>query len=89
MKLEKIPNIKSEAFVTKLTNFLSEADLVEVSIKDSFGQNITGKLIEVFFDEKTQSPYLIIKRPYEVELSRVKLEPGEKVIAHKTRVFTA
>jgi hypothetical protein len=89
MKLEKIPNFKSEAFVAKLSSFLAEADLVEVSIKDSFGQNITGKLVEVFFDEKTQSPFLVIKRPYETELAKIKLEPGEKIIAHRTRVFTA
>ena len=89
MKLEKIPNFRSEAFVERLAAFLSDADIVEVSVKDSFGQNITGKLVEVFFDEKTQSPYIVIRKPYENDLSRVKLEPGEKIITHKTRVFTA
>ena len=88
MKLEKINNTKSEFFIQKLSAALSEADLVEISIKDSFGQNIKGKLVEVFYDSKTDTPWIIIKKPYESELSRVKLESGEKIIAHKTKVYT-
>lgn len=88
MKLEKINNTKSEFFIQKLSAELSEADLIEISIKDSFGQNIKGKLVEVFYDSKTDAPWIIIRKPYESELSRVKLESGEKIIAHKTKVYT-
>lgn len=88
MKLEKIINTKSEVFVEKLKSALDDADFIELSIKDSFGQNITGKLIEVFFDQKTGSAHVTLKRPYESELVKVKLESGEKIIAHKTKVFT-
>ena len=88
MKLEKINNTKSELFIQKISAALAEADLIEVSVKDSFGQNITGKLVEVFYDSKSDSPCIVIKKHYESELSRVKLEPGEKIITHKTKVFT-
>ena len=88
MKLEKIINTKSEVFVEKLRSALDDADFIEISIKDSFGQNITGKLVEVFFDQKTGSANVTLKRPYESELVKVKLESGEKIIAHKTKVFT-
>ena len=88
MKLEKIITTKSEAFVEKLKSTLDDADFIELSIKDSFGQNITGKLIEVFFDQKTGSAHVTLKRPYEFELVKVRLESGEKIIAHKTQVFT-
>ena len=88
MKLEKIINTKSEVFVEKLRSALDDADFIEISIKDSFGQNITGKLVEVFFDQKTSSAHVTLKRPYESELVKVKLESGEKIIAHKTKVFT-
>jgi len=88
MKLEKIINTKSEAFVEKLRSALDDADLIEISIKDSFGQNITGKLVEVFYDQKTNSANMTLKRPYESDLVKVKLESGEKIIAHKTKVFT-
>lgn len=88
MKLEKINHTKSELFIQKISSALEDADLIEISVKDSFGQNITGKLVEAFYDPKTDSPCIVIKRPYDSELSRVKLEPGEKIITHKTRVFT-
>lgn len=87
MSIEKLISNKSEYFAMKLKEFLSDADLVEVSIKDSFGQNIIGKLIEVFWDEKTGSTWVTIKRPYESEVSKLKLENGESITAHKTRTF--
>lgn len=88
MKLEKIINTKSELFVEKLKSDLDDADFIEISIKDSFGQNITGKLVEVFFDQKNGSANITLKRPYESELVKVKLESGEKIIAHKIKAFT-
>ena len=87
MSIEKLTSNRSESFALKLTEFLSDADLVEVSVKDSFGQNIIGKLIEVFWDDKTSSTWITIKRPYETELSKLKLENGESITAHKTRTF--
>jgi hypothetical protein len=87
MSIEKITPHKSESFATKLKEFLADADLVEVSIKDSFGQNIVGKLIEVFYDDKTGTTWVSIRRPYEAEISRLKLENGESITAHKTRTF--
>ena len=87
MSIEKLTSNKSDSFALKLTEFLSDADLVEVSVKDSFGQNIIGKLIEVFWDDKTSSTWITIKKPYETELSKLKLENGESIIAHKTRTF--
>ena len=88
MKLEKIINAKSELFVEKLKFCLDDSDFIEISVKDSFGQNITGRLSEVFYDQKTSSACIVIKRPYESELTKVKLESGEKIIVHKTKVFT-
>lgn len=87
MSIEKLTSNKSDSFALKLTEFLLDADLVEVSVKDSFGQNIIGKLIEVFWDDKTSSTWITIKKPYETELSKLKLENGESIIAHKTRTF--
>jgi hypothetical protein len=88
MKLEKMNHTKSELFIKKIGSALAEADLVEISVKDSFGQNITGKLVEVFYDQKTDAPWIVIRKPYDSETSKVKLESGEKIIVHKTRVFT-
>ena len=87
MSIEKITSHKSESFALKLKEFLADADLVEVSIKDSFGQNIVGKLIEVFYDDKTGKTWVSIKRPYDSEVSRLKLESGESITAHKTRTL--
>lgn len=88
MKLEKIVNTKSELFVEKLKSALDDSDFIEISIKDSFGQNIAGKLVEVFYDQKTNSAHITLRKPYESDLIKVKLESGEKIIAHKTKVFT-
>lgn len=88
MKLEKIISSKSEAFVEKLRTCLDDSDFIEISIKDSFGQNIKGKLIEVFFDQKTSSPFVVLLKQYETEPVRIRLEQGEKIIAHKIKVFT-
>lgn len=87
MSIEKLISNKSESFALRLREFLSDADLVEISLKDSFGQNIIGKLIEVFWDEKTGSTWITLKRPYEAEVFRMKLENGESITAHKTRTF--
>jgi len=88
MKLEKIINSKSEAFVEKLKSSLDDSDFIEISIKDSFGQNIKGKLIEVFLDQKTSSPVIVLLKQYEPEPVKIKLEQGEKIMAHKIKVFT-
>ena len=58
-----------------------------LSIRKDDSQNIIGKLIEVFWDDKTSSTWITIKKPYETELSKLKLENGESIIAHKTRTF--
>jgi small nuclear ribonucleoprotein (snRNP)-like protein len=88
MKLEKIISSKSEAFVEKLRSSLDDSDFIEISIKDSFGQNIKGKLVEVFFDQKSNSPIIVLLKQYEAEPVKIKLEQGEKIIAHKIKVFT-
>jgi hypothetical protein len=88
MKLEKINNTKSELFVQKMAAVLAEADLIEISVKDAFGQNIRGKLVEIFYDQKSDSPCIIMQKPYESELVKIKLESGEKVITHKTRIYS-
>jgi hypothetical protein len=87
MSIEKLTSGKSDSFALRLKEFLSDADLVEVSIKDSSGQNIVGKLIEISYDDKTSSTWITIKRPYESESCRLKLDKGESIIAHKTRAF--
>jgi hypothetical protein len=87
MSIEKLTSVKSDSFAIKLKEFLSDADLVEVSIKDSSGQNIVGKLIEIIYDDRTGSTWITIKRPYESEVCRLKLEREESIIAHKTRAF--
>jgi hypothetical protein len=87
MSIEKLTSGKSDSFAIKLKEFLSDADLVEVSIKDSSGQNIVGKLIEITYDDRTGSTWITIKRPYESEVCRLKLEREESIIAHKTRAF--
>jgi len=87
MSIEKLTSGKSDSFALRLKEFLSDADLVEVSIKDSSGQNILGKLIEISYDDKTSSTWIIIKRPYESEPCRLKLDKEESIIAHKTRAF--
>jgi hypothetical protein len=87
MSIEKLTSVKSDSFAIKLKEFLSDADLVEVSIKDSSGQNIVGKLIEITYDDRTGSTWITIKRPYESEVCRLKLEREESIIAHKTRAF--
>lgn len=87
MSIEKIISSKSESFASRLKEFLSDSDLVEISIKDSFGQNIVGKLIEIESDDRAGSTWITIRRPYDLEPSRLKLESGESIIAHKTRTF--
>lgn len=87
MSIEKLTSGKSDSFALRLKEFLSDADLVEVSIKDSLGQNIVGKLIEIASDDRSGSTWITIKRPYDSEACKLKLESGESIIAHKTRAF--
>jgi hypothetical protein len=87
MSIEKITPPKSDSFAVKLKEFLADASLVEVSIKDSFGQNIVGKLIEVFYDDKTGTTWISIRRPYDSEVCRLRLESGESITAHKTKTL--
>lgn len=87
MSIEKLTSSRSESLAIKLKEFLADADLVEVSIKDSSGKNIIGKLVEIIWDEKAGSTWVTIRQPYETELSRLKLENGESITAHKTKTF--
>lgn len=87
MPIEKIPSKSSELFVQSFKEFIKNSDLIEISIKDSLGQNICGRLVEVSFDEKTNTPQVSLRLPYETELVKVNLLPGEIILAHKTRSF--
>lgn len=87
MPIEKIPSKSSELFVQSFKEFIKNSDLIEISIKDSLGQNICGRLVEVSLDEKTSTPQVSLRLPYETELVKVNLLPGEIILAHKTRSF--
>lgn len=87
MSIEKIISSKSESFASRLKEFLSDSDLVEISMRDSFGPNIIGRLIEIEYDDRTGSTWITIRKPYELEASKLKLEVGENIIIHKTRTF--
>jgi len=87
MSIEKITSNRSQSFAAKLKEFLADADLVEVSIKDSSETKIVGKLLEVFYDDKTGTTWVSIRKPYDVDICKIKLESGESITAHKTRTL--
>ena len=76
MPIEKIPSKSSELFVQSFKEFIKNSDLIEISIKDSLGQNICGRLVEVSFDEKTNTPQVSLRLPYETELVKVNFRIG-------------
>jgi hypothetical protein len=87
MSIEKISSHPSELVVQQLKEFVKNSDLIEISIKDSFGKNICGRLVEISFDDKTNTPQISLRLPYESELFKVNLLAGEIILAHKTRSF--